>query len=69
MKIQKYIGILFLILITACQSSKINSDYSGQELEKIKTFQSLVPKKDSLYHVLISTSKGDMMVKLYNQTP
>uniref|UniRef100_UPI0025FDB04D peptidylprolyl isomerase n=1 Tax=Algoriphagus sp. TaxID=1872435 RepID=UPI0025FDB04D len=63
------IGILFLILITACQSSKINSDYSGKELEKIKTFQSLVPKKDSLYHVLISTSKGDMMVKLYNQTP
>lgn len=69
MKFQYYLGILFLALVFACQSSKTTTSYSSQELEKIKSFQSLIPKKDSLYHVLIATSKGDMMVKLFNQTP
>ena len=69
MKFKFYLGLILLIGFSSCQSSKINSAYSGAELEKIKTFQSLIPKKDSLYHVLIATSKGDMMVKLYNQTP
>ncbi len=69
MKFKHYIGVLILALVSACQSSKITTDYSSQELEKIQRFQSLIPKKDSLYHVLIATSKGDMMVKLFNQTP
>jgi peptidyl-prolyl cis-trans isomerase B (cyclophilin B) len=69
MKFQHYLGILFLAVLTACQSSKTATNFSSLELEKIKTFQSLIPKKDSLYHVLIATSKGDMMVKLFNQTP
>ncbi|SIN67011.1 peptidylprolyl isomerase [Algoriphagus halophilus] len=60
---------LLLFSISACQSSRNTVKLSSEEKSKIKDFQSLIPKKDSLYHVLIATSKGDMMVKLYNETP
>lgn len=61
--------ILVIVSISSCQSSRKSIRLSSEEKSKIKEFQSFIPKKDTLYHVLIATSKGDMMVKLYNETP
>jgi peptidyl-prolyl cis-trans isomerase B (cyclophilin B) len=64
-------ALLFLIFLSfsACQSSKTVGKLSQEEKAKVKSFQSLIPPKDSLYHVLIATSQGDMLVKLFNETP
>ncbi|MBN3582982.1 peptidylprolyl isomerase [Algoriphagus aestuarii] len=67
-RIRLFICILILA-ISACQSSKKSLQLSAAEKSKIKEFQKLFPKKDSVYHVLIATTEGDMMVNLYNQTP
>ena len=62
-------SFVLILSFSACQSNKNTLQFNSAELAKIKEYQSYLPKKDSLYHVLIATSEGDMMVKLYNQTP
>lgn len=70
MKSNFLLGLILLnFSISACKSSKSAIKLSSEEKTKIKTFQSFIPKNDSLYHVLIATSEGDMLVKLFNETP
>ena len=62
--------ILMLITMAACGSSKMAygplSDAAEQSLAKAKK---MVPRTANEYHVLLMTSKGDIVLKLYNQTP
>jgi peptidyl-prolyl cis-trans isomerase B (cyclophilin B) len=64
----KKITLLCLVL-TACSSTKTFRKFTREETASIKKYAKLVNTKDGLYHVLITTSLGDMVVKLYNETP
>jgi peptidyl-prolyl cis-trans isomerase B (cyclophilin B) len=61
--------ILVCLVITACSSPKTFRKFTSNEKASIKKYSKLVNTKDGNYHVLIVTSLGDMVVKLYNETP
>ena len=42
---------------------------SESEIETVKKHSKTINKKDGNYHVLIMTDQGNMVVKLYNETP
>jgi cyclophilin family peptidyl-prolyl cis-trans isomerase len=64
----KSILLLFLLVIIGCSSSKTFRKFSDAENIAIKKYRKSI-HKDGRYHVLIMTSLGDMVVKLYNETP
>jgi cyclophilin family peptidyl-prolyl cis-trans isomerase len=64
----KSILLLFLLVIVGCSSSKTFRKFSDAENIAIKKYRKSICK-DNRYHVLIVTSLGDMVVKLYNETP
>lgn len=55
--------------VMACSAPKTFRPLSSDEKTAIKTASKQVNLKDGRYHVLISTTMGDMVVKLYNETP
>ncbi|MGC4023473.1 MAG: peptidylprolyl isomerase [Cyclobacteriaceae bacterium] len=61
--------ILFCLILSACSSTKTFRKFTPEEGAAIKKYSKLINTKDGLYHVLIVTSMGDMVVKLYNETP
>jgi len=61
--------LLLCLLLAACASTKTFRKLSTTETASIKKYSKLVDTRDGRYHVLISTSLGDMVVKLYNETP
>ncbi len=65
----KQIVLLIFLLLVGCSSSKTFRKFSKQENVAIKKYKNAVNAKDGRYHVLIVTSLGDMVVKLYNETP
>jgi len=44
-------------------------ELSKSEIEAIKKYSKSINSKDGQYHVLIMTDQGNMVVKLYNETP
>src|SRR5688572_14123990 len=64
-------SILFLtiLVLAACSGPKTFRPLTSTEKSAIKKFSKQVNLKDGRYHVLISTTMGDMVVKLYNETP
>lgn len=42
---------------------------SQDEKKVIKKYSKIINRKDGLYHVLIMTDQGNMVVKLFNETP
>lgn len=66
----KQILVLILLLSAiACSSSKTFRKPTGVEASAIKKYSKEINIKDGLYHILIMTDEGDMVVKLYNETP
>lgn len=63
------IAIPLLILAAACSSPKTFRSLTSEETAAIKKYKKQVNTDDGLYHVLVLTSMGDMVVKLYNETP
>lgn len=65
------LGILTAILISqmAVAAPGTFRKLQKDESEAIKYYNKLISKKDHLYRVLIMTSKGNMVVKLYDETP
>ena len=61
--------ILFTFVFAACSSTKTFRKFTSEETSSIKKYAKLIDTKDGRYHVLITTSLGDMVVKLYNETP
>ncbi|GHM99161.1 peptidyl-prolyl cis-trans isomerase [Cytophagales bacterium WSM2-2] len=61
--------LLLLLLFTACASPKTFRKFTKEETASIKKYSKEINTNDGRYHVLIVTSLGDMVVKLYNETP
>jgi peptidyl-prolyl cis-trans isomerase B (cyclophilin B) len=61
--------ILISLILTACASTKTFRKFTSDENASIKKYAKLINTKDGRYHVLITTSMGDMVVKLFNETP
>jgi cyclophilin family peptidyl-prolyl cis-trans isomerase len=64
-----FLGFLISIFTLACSSPKIFRKPTKEEASAIKTYSNVINTKDGLYHILIITDEGDMVVKLYNETP
>lgn len=66
----KQILVLILLLSAiACSSPKTFRNPTKAEATAIKNYSKGINTKDGLYHILIMTDEGDMVVKLYNETP
>lgn len=63
------LSCLILCIVVDCLSQKPFRKYSKAEKASIKKYSKTISKKDGNYHVLIITDAGDMVVKLYNETP
>jgi len=61
--------LLILILAVACSPSGSYRKLHPDEKVAIKTAKKLVPANAPEYYVLVMTSKGDIVLKLYNETP
>lgn len=62
------ICILSSVIFFAC-SPKAFRTLQSDEKSAIKQYGKLIDKKDGRYHVLVLTNKGNMVVKLFNETP
>ena len=65
---KRYSIVLFTLLL-ACSTSKTFRPLTKEESNLISKYSKQIDKKDGSYHVLITTNMGDMVVKLYNETP
>lgn len=63
------IFLLILLSAIACSSPKTFRKLTEVEASAIKKYSKEINLKDGLYHILIMTDEGDMVVKLYNETP
>lgn len=61
--------VILLIGLIACHSNKYFRSITSEERKSIKIAKQSINYKDTCNYVLIITSKGDMVVKLYNETP
>lgn len=60
--------LLLMLLLTGC-SQKYFRELSKPETAAIKKYKKEIDLRDGRYHVLIMTTEGNMVVKLYNETP
>lgn len=60
---------IVVVLLAACAAPKTFRVYSTAEKSAIKAAQKVVDKKRDQAQVLILTDSGQMVVKLYNETP
>lgn len=60
--------VALVIVLTSCQSVTYFRQLTKSEQAVIKQYQKQIKQNDQ-YHVLIMTSMGNMVVKLYNETP
>lgn len=65
----KKIVLLIAILATSCSSTKYFRNLQPDEKAAIKSSKKLVKSSKEQSHVLIMTTKGNMVVTLYNETP
>jgi cyclophilin family peptidyl-prolyl cis-trans isomerase len=61
--------IILTLLLAACAAPKTFRPLTSEETKAIKAASKHANLKDGHYHVLVSTTMGDMVVKLYNETP
>lgn len=61
-------GIGLAMMIGACSSPSYFRTITKDERATIKQYSKLIKQNDQ-YHVLIMTDMGNMVVKLYNETP
>jgi cyclophilin family peptidyl-prolyl cis-trans isomerase len=61
--------VFVLLFAAACSTTKTFRPFTKEEQQVIKQAAKSVNTKDGMYHVLIMTSMGNMIVKLYNETP
>lgn len=67
---QTIIVLLFsFALLSACGSSAALRKATPAQKETVRQYKRSINTHDGLYHVLIMTNRGNMVVKLYNETP
>ncbi len=65
----KKIWLILIVGLTACHSNKYFRSITSEEKKSIKVAKHSIKHNDTCNYVLIITSKGDMVVKLFNETP
>jgi cyclophilin family peptidyl-prolyl cis-trans isomerase len=60
---------VFLLLALGSCSPKYFRKLTKEEAATVRQYSKQLSKSDGLYHVLIMTDAGNMVVKLYNETP
>jgi len=70
MNIRKLVLVTLLVgsTLIGC-NPKTFRELSKSEIEALKKYSKSINSKDGQYHVLIMTDQGNMVVKLYNETP
>ena len=63
------LSFFILFIVVDCLAQKRFRKLTKTESASIKKYKKTIPKKDGCYHVLIMTDQGNMVVKLYNETP
>lgn len=63
------VALAFVLFALAACSSKSFRALSKSEVDTIKKYRKAIHAEDGQYHVLIMTDFGNMVVKLYNETP
>jgi cyclophilin family peptidyl-prolyl cis-trans isomerase len=63
------LSILSVFFLVGCSSSRTFRKLTNEESSAIKKYQKQIDEKDGRYHILIITTEGDMVLKLYNETP
>ncbi len=66
---KQFLVFTLIIALSSCISTKYFRKVNKDESSAIKMAKKLVPKKATQAHVLIMTDSGNMIVKLYNETP
>ena len=61
--------LIIIVGLTACHSNKYFRSTTSDEKKSIKIAKQSINQKDTCNYVLLITSKGDMVVKLFNETP
>lgn len=61
--------LLLVIALASCSGPKHFRKLNKEEKIALRHHKTIVKQAPDLTHVLIMTSKGNMVVKLYNQTP
>lgn len=59
----------FFVLALGCSTPKTFRKLTESESSAIKKYRKQIDEKDGRYHILIATSEGNMVVKLFNETP
>jgi cyclophilin family peptidyl-prolyl cis-trans isomerase len=65
----KNIAYLLVLFFVACSPQKFFRKLNKTEAAEVKAAKKLVPKKATEPYVLIITDSGNMIVRLYNETP
>jgi peptidyl-prolyl cis-trans isomerase B (cyclophilin B) len=65
----KTFRFLLLLAIVSCAAPKSFRPLTSDEQNAIRNAKKQIKTNDGSYHVLIMTSMGDMVVRLYNETP
>ncbi len=60
---------LLIICGTDAISQKTSRKFAKSEQQTIKKYRKTIDTKDGSFYVLIATDLGDMVVRLYNETP
>ncbi len=63
-----FVGIIFLLLIS-CNSPKFFRSLNKEETATIKKYTKQINITNGQYHILMMTDMGNMVLKLYNETP
>ena len=58
-----------LLMLAACGAPKQFRKLNSEEKSAVKHYRQLIPAKDNHYYVLMMTTQGNMVVKLYDETP
>ncbi len=59
----------FVFAASSCASSLKYRKATAEEKETIRQYRNTINTDDGTYHILMMTDKGNMVVKLYNETP
>ena len=69
-KLLSLLVFVSVVMLTACGSQRsVTKNLSDNEKSILKTYRKNFRGKDDAYRVLVITNKGNMVLRLYNETP
>lgn len=69
-KLLSLLLLVSVVILTACGNQRsVTKNLSANEKSIIKTYKKKYSGKNDAYRVLVITNKGNMILRLYNETP